>query len=339
MQKQSILFLCKLYHPHIGGVEKHVEELSKVLLKRGLFMTIVTEQYDRSLLLEEKVRGITVHRIPVGQSIFFKKFYIWKWMLLHLKLLYGSDIIHIHDVFYWVLPFWVLVFFKNIYITFHGYEGFPIKLRWKIQRKVAEKLSKGNICVGDFMKKWYKTTPSTVIYGGVRLERENLKPTPQSAVFFGRLDRQTGIGEYLKAYESIKSKFPKFTFTIVGEGELSDIIPKNVKILPFKKNIGDYIAQNRFIFVSRYLSMLEALALKREVVAVYDNPVKRDYLLMSPFKKYVTVVRNSQEIERFVVSALKNGLQTEKIKRGNAWAKEQTWEKIADNYMRLWNIL
>jgi glycosyltransferase involved in cell wall biosynthesis len=339
MQKHSILFLCKLYHPHIGGVEKHVEEITHELIRKGFAITIVTEQYDKNLPLIEKVGGVSIIRIPIGQSVFLKKFYIWKWMLLHLSVLISHDIIHIHDVFYWILPFRLVIFYKKVYITFHGYEGFPIKLKWKIQRKIAEILTKGNICVGDFMKKWYKTTPSVVIYGGVRLEGKNVKPDPQSAVFFGRLDAQTGIDEYVNAYKHLKTKFPKFRFTVVGEGEYRDKIPQDVHVEPFQKDVGRYISENRFIFVSRYLSMLEALALKREVIAVYDNPVKRDYLLMSPFKQYVSIAKNSNDIEEFIVSALKSDQSAETIKKGYEWARAQTWEKIARHYVDLWRVL
>jgi glycosyltransferase involved in cell wall biosynthesis len=304
-------------------------------------VTILTEQYTKKLPLHERIGKVEVYRIPISKTVYLKKFLIWKWFVSHLNLLLEADIIHIHDVFYWILPFRLILAFKKVYITFHGYEGYPIKIRWIVARKIAELLTNGNICVGDFMKKWYFTHPTSVIYGGVRLKTINnnqkTKNNGLSAVFFGRLDAQTGVLEYVKAYEKIKAVYPKFRLTIVGEGELLRKIPKNIKVVPFTKNIESYISKNRYVFVSRYLSMLEALSLKREIIAVYDNPVKEDYLQMSPFKNYVSIAKNSEEIEKHVLDNLKTNKNN--TKEGFLWAKKQTWEKIEKVYLSLWKQL
>ena len=39
----KIVFLCRLFYPHIGGVETHVLEVGKRLIKKGHRVTIVTE--------------------------------------------------------------------------------------------------------------------------------------------------------------------------------------------------------------------------------------------------------------------------------------------------------
>lgn len=335
-QNTKILFLTRLYFPHVGGVEKHIEKLSEVLVDKGFKITVLTEQHDSKLLGFETFKNITIYRIPVSRNIFFKKFYIWKWIFFHLGLFNRADIIHIHDVFYWILPFRFFLPFKKIFMTFHGYEGFPIKSRWRIERKIAEKFTNGNICVGDFMKKWYSTIPSSVIYGGVSSGVKNRESDKYSAVFFGRLDEQTGILEYVEAYKKIKEIYPEFKMTVVGEGKFKNKIPKEIKVEKFTDEIENYILKSRFIFVSRYLSMLEALVLKREVIAVYDNPVKRDYLLMSPFKNYINIAKSRDEIAAFVLKSIKNGSNNEKIKAGYKWAKEQTWEKVANVYLSLW---
>ncbi len=337
-QKKKILFLTRLYHPHIGGVEKHVEELSSRLIEKGYEIVIITEKFNKTLPETEVINGITVYRMSIPAEGFLKKFFIWKWMLLHANIIADQDILHIHDVFYWYIPFRFLFLFKKTYITFHGYEGFPIKRSWKMQRKLAEKLTNGNICVGDFMKKWYKTCPTSVIYGGVRLEAEKYKAKTHSGVFFGRLDDQTGIKEYIQSYNLIKRKYPDFEMTVVGEGKLKERIPKGIKIVEFKKEIIPYIQKNRIIFVSRYLSMLEALASKREVVAVYDNPVKKDYLNLSPFKKYIHIGSNSTEIADIVLNLLGRKMPTKKLHEGAKWAQKQTWDKVLSVYLTLWEI-
>ena len=337
-QKLRITFLTRLYHPHVGGVEKHLEVLSKMLVKKGYLITIITEKYDTKLKSLETYDGITVYRVPVSKNVFLKKFFVWVWICKNLSLIYNSDVVHVHDIFYWILPFRLLLIHKNIYTTFHGYEGFPISWRWVLQRKVIEKLSNGTICIGDFMKKWYKSNPAYVSYGGVKLASKIKAKNDQSAVFFGRLDDQTGILEYISAYKKIKDKFPNFSLTVVGEGKYVKKIPKEVRILKFTKNVEKYISDNRIVFVSRYLSMLEALVQKKEVVAVYDNPVKKDYLLMSPFRKYVYVAKNANQVEEQVLKILSDKTNKEKLEEGYLWARKNTWESVLDTYLRLWGI-
>lgn len=335
-QNKSILFLVRLYHPHVGGVEKHVHKLSQVLLKKGYSVTILTEKFDKDLRHKENIDGVTVIRMDVPESGFLKKFFIWKYILSHTDLFHNYKIIHVHDVFYWLYPILPIIIFKKVYVTFHGYEGYPVKKVWIIHRKIAEWLTKGNICVGDFMKKWYFTSPTSVIYGGVSLPNKIRAKIKDSAVFFGRLDDQTGILEYLKAYNIIKKKYPDFQMTVVGEGELVSRIPDSIVKVDFTNDIEKYISSHRFIFVSRYLSMLEALVQEKEVIAVYDNPVKRDYLKLSPFKKFVHMAKNEAEIAEFVINAIKNGSDPKILQEGYDWASQQTWENICKIYLSLW---
>lgn len=335
-QSQSILFLTRLYHPHIGGVEKHVELLSEGLIKKGFSVTVVTERFDSRLPLFEKIGCVGVYRIPIGKNLGTKKFYIWKWMILHLPILWKCNVIHVHDVFYWLLPVRLLILTKKVFITFHGYEGYPLKKTWIWQRMIAEKLTNGTICVGDFMKKWYFTSPTSVVYGAVKLSPEKFIEKGQSAVFFGRLDNQTGIQEYIKAYELIRKKFPKFKLTVIGEGELAKKIPKGIKILKFTPDVSKYINMNRFIFVSRYLSMLEALVQKKEIFAVYNSPIMKDYLLKSPFAKHISVSSSGEDIADKVILSLKVGKDSNKIDKGYEWAKKQTWDSMVNMYLKLW---
>lgn len=335
-QKQSILFLSKLFYPHIGGVEKHLQRISSCLIEKGYSVTILTEQYDKKLPLYQKKGMLEIYRIPISKHEKLKKFLIWKWIFIHFNLIISHDIIHAHDVFYWLLPFRILIPFKKVFITFHGYEGYPLRLGWKLQRKISEILTNGNICVGDFMKKWYGTNPNLVIYGGVDRATDNKPANPCSAVFFGRLDEQTGILEYIGAYKKIKEHYPKFALTVVGDGKFKRKIPKNVHLVEFIANIEPYIERNRFIFVSRYLSILEALVQKKMVIAIYDNPIKRDYLLLSPFKKYIKIAKNSEEAAGFVIDDLENKSKDDYIDLGYRWAIKQTWEKVSESYLKLW---
>ena len=217
-----ILFLCRRFYPDIGGVEKHVFEISKRLVEKGHKVTVLAEGIDTpQIKIFKKRTGISVCKIKVGKNEKKKKFIIWKWLFNHKNLITEADIIHCHDVFYWYLPFRFLYPTKRVYTTFHGYESYPIKKKAIVVRKISELLSWGNFCIGDFIKKWYGTKPTVVSYGAVDTAKfkSNKLPSQNSAVFIGRLDEQTGVLTYAKAFDFLKKKYPKFSLLLVGDGK------------------------------------------------------------------------------------------------------------------------
>ena len=342
----NILFFSRLFYPHTGGVEKHVLEISKILIKKGHKVTVVAEKHDKKLKDREILDGINVYRISVKKN-WFKKFQVWDWLIKNRILIKNADVIHCHDVFFWYLPFRLLFPFKKAYTTFHGYENYPLKSIQIVMHKIAEKLSYGNICIGKFIEKWYDTKANYISYGGVNIATSDKRPASQrgeqatsrnSAIFVGRLDEQTGIKTYVNAVKLIRKKIPDFKFEIIGDGKFRKEIERDFKVLGFQKNPEKYFSKYNFAFVSRYLSILEAMANKKLVFAVYDNPLKEDYLKTTPFAKLINVVSSGDELARKVLYFRKNHKQEEiMINKAFEWAKKQTWEKITNIYLALWN--
>src|SRR4051812_13147164 len=100
----TILFLARRFYPQVGGVEKHVLEISKRLVEKGHKVIVITEHEDK-LKLKEIVDGIEVRRIKVGKDGWLKKFRIWGALWDMRKVVRRADVIHCHDVFFWYLPF------------------------------------------------------------------------------------------------------------------------------------------------------------------------------------------------------------------------------------------
>lgn len=334
----TVLFLSRLFYPHVGGVEKHVLEISKRLIKKGDKVIVVTEKYSDNLTNYEIFKGIKIYRISLVNNEWLKKFVIWFWFFRHLNIINSSNIIHCHDVTFWFFPFKFIFPNKPLYTTFHGYESFPISKKAIIVRKISELISWGNICIGDFMKKWYYAKPTFISYGGVALNKRNIRLIKKkSAVFIGRLDDQTGILTYVEASEMVKKIFPSFKLTILGDGFLRNKIEQKIKVLGFKKNSEKFLHDNRFAFTSRYLSILEAMAAKRLVFAVYDNLVKKDYLEMAPFAKYIIIVKSTKDLYKQVTHFINHpGDEKEKTEYAYRWVKYQTWNIVASLYQKLW---
>jgi glycosyltransferase involved in cell wall biosynthesis len=227
---------------------------------------------------------------------------------------------------------------KRVYTTFHGYESYPIRIKAIVIRKISEVLSRGTICIGDFMKKWYFAKPDVVIYGGVDLPKTTGAVKDLSAFFFGRLDEQTGIVDYCEAVKKIRKNLPDFKFVIAGDGKHIKLAQKYGKTVGFIREPEKLLPGYRFAFVSRYLGILEALAARKPVFALFDNPVKEDYLKITPFAKYINILNNPNDLASLVQFYCSNNkIGQEKIEAGYSWVKKRTWGSVAGVYERLWS--
>lgn len=326
-----VVFLTRRFFPDIGGVEKHVLEIGKLLVRDGHKVLVITESAGD----EREIEGIEIKRIKAPDN-WFKKFYIWAWLFKKRRYLKAADIIHAHDVYYWYIPFRFIYPTKPNYITFHGYENYPINNRTILVRKISQKLSNGNIAVGKFIEKWYGTKSNFIINGGVNVPKKILSAKNKlSAVFIGRLEENTGIRDYVKAVRQIKKKFPEFKFTIIGDG----ILKPNFTDFPVLKpmsNFDKYLREANFLFASGYLTILEGLANKRAVFSVYDNPLKKDYLKLTTFEKFINISESVDVlINNIEAQIMKSNKQS--IEAGYDWVKDQTWENLYKVYLKLWN--
>ena len=339
-KRPKVLFLTRLFYPHIGGVETHVGKISHLLVNMGFEITIITEHYDENLKTHEALDGINIYRIPIKNSDKNKKFEIWKWMITHREMIKNHDVIHIHDVFFWILPLFFILDRKKIFTTFHGYESYPVSISSKIQKKIAAKFSKGNIVVGEFIKKWFGITSNAVIYGGVDLPSITANEAKRAhkilnILYIGRLSCDMASLEYEKTLKKLKKNGVSFNLVVCGEGEFRNKYEKIGNVVGFVTDLDKYIEKTDIVFSSSYLAMLQVMMQKKPIFAIYDNPLKEDYLKKSPFEKYISVNSSGEALYRQIKN---NKMYELPIEDGYIWAKSQTWVKVAENYKSLWKI-
>jgi len=103
-----VLMLSWEYPPRIvGGIARHVEDLSKALVRRGMDVDVVTCASDGAEGAEDD-EGVAVFRVPLG-SPSPPDFVTWV-MQMNLSLLeraipqaaLGADLVHAHD---WVVAY------------------------------------------------------------------------------------------------------------------------------------------------------------------------------------------------------------------------------------------
>ncbi|HSW47875.1 MAG TPA: glycosyltransferase family 4 protein [Candidatus Saccharimonadales bacterium] len=351
----TIVFLTRRFYPLIGGVETHSLEVAKRLSKHGYKIIIITEKIvhdfkNTYITNAEEINGIEIKRIDVGSDDWLKKFRIWKELWKLKSFIRQSDVVHCHDVFFWYLPFRFLYPSKKVYTTFHGYETkFPPEKKAILIRKISEKLSKGNICVGEYIKKWYGSKPDFVVYGGVNKIRGLIHLTSSGQeikninsklkiALIGRLESDIGIGTYVKSLKLLRIKKFQFEFEAHGDGKLKEKLKKYGKVFGFATDANKIFEKTDIIFASSYLILLEALIAKKIIIATYENKLKEDYLKLSPFLKYIYICGSSEECVKVIESIKNTPWKSEAmLSEGYNWASQQTWDKVADIYLRLWN--
>ncbi|MGD0329366.1 MAG: glycosyltransferase family 4 protein [Nitrososphaeria archaeon] len=246
-----VLMLSWEYPPNIiGGIARHVNELSKFLVKKGVDVTVITPETHGSQLTETR-DGIHVVRTQI--QIPAPNFYNWIYLMNHFfskkiaQLIkdYGSfDIVHGHD--------WMVVpsaseaklYTSSIFVlTFHSLE-----FRRSLGSKTLESMmiesiewwgsydsSKIIVCSNsmknDAMQK-FSINPSkiSVIPNGIDSERLNINVEvsktresygvywkEQMILFVGRLTAQKGCEYLIRAMPQILSKY-NAKLLIVGDG-------------------------------------------------------------------------------------------------------------------------
>jgi glycosyltransferase involved in cell wall biosynthesis len=352
--KLRILFIAPRYLPEIGGVEKHVNYVSNRLTQKGCNIKILTATYNNGFPSNENQESIQIFRLkpkhfkkPQINSI-YNLTKIWFYLIKNFKLLLKTDVIHLHDTqtFLWLLPFIKLIR-KPVYITFHGFDKYPIPSASRILRKLAEKMLAGNICIGEFLKKWYSTEPNFVTIGGVEppIQTTNQPRVPQ-ALFVGRLAEDTNILDFVEAINMLKAQFNvNLPLHICGDGPLRNAITDkasrnklNITLHGFTLETQKHLAVSSYGFVTGYLAILEAMANNLPVFAIYNNPLKKDYLNSIPNNQEImTIASSPQDLANKLNQAIGNQNQlNETTKKAHEFARSQTWDKVADLYLKLY---
>lgn len=317
----NILFVSRLFKPHIGGVETHLNHLSNELLKMGHNVNVLTTRFQKELEKNELIGEIHVSRIEYPKMKIIGLLYIWIWVIKNIKCFEKYDVIHCHDVIIWLLPLKIIKPKTKLFLTFHGYEGYPLKRREILVHRFSNILSCGTIAIGKCIDKWYGTSSDIISTGAVdkSLFKKNPSKCLYQYLFSGRLHDTTSVEKYLN--NTIKNKI-----IFVGDGPLRNRCEEYGTVTGMVSNPIHFYEKAKIILASRYLSILEAIAMDKPVYAIYDNPLKKDYLMMTPFAKHIRI---GKRFDKYITYKYPKELKE--------WIKKQTWEKMAQDYIKLWN--
>ncbi len=347
----KIVHVAKYYLPHLGGVEIHLKEISSLLVKLGHEVTIVTTKHDLKLADSTNYNGVKIVRIPDFQdekNPSLLKIKTWTAIKKHRELFDQADIVHVHDVFWWIIPVFRLIR-KKTFITFHGWETtYPVSFNAKIQRYLYSKLSLGSIQVGSWIQDFYFDKPDFVTYGGInpkrltkskinfKEEKTKNKKTIKLA-FVGRLSQDNDTKKYIQLVNALKNLGKEVEIIWIGEGEFRKQCEKLGKVTGFVKNISKYLVGKDLVFASSYLSILEAQLTANNVCSFYSNELKKAYLESYPGSKFMLITNSIDSMIAKIVllfDSPKSQLQFGMFAR--EFAKQQTWDKVLNLYLKLW---
>ncbi len=350
---KNLLVVAPYFHPHKGGVEKHVLKISlilqkKLLLERGS-LDIITQRHLSKLPQQEEVRGLPVHRFSFPKIKFIGLVFLWARILSrYFQLIKQADVIHVHDVMIWLLPIKFLFPRKKIILTMHGWEGvYPLPLKNIWLKRLSARLADKVICVGDYISRHYGVRCDEVIYGAVKLEDELsaeeakqklelIKNEKLRIVYVGRLARDTGLEMLLEAWESLSEEIQeKLELVFVGNGRLRKTCETAGKVLGWvnEERVESELRSAQICFAGGYLSALEGLAAGCVVIAGVNNQLKQDYWHDWSQSERVLVIDEVEQMKK-ILSNPQKIFNPAKVIQNKKWAEEKTWDRIADLYWK-----
>ena len=342
MNKLNILMVTTRYFPFMGGIETHVHEVGRRMVRNGLHVTLLsTVPYNKKEFFpkEEEVEGMHVIRVPAWPS---KHDYGIAPEIFSIINQGNWDIIHCQGCHTFVPPA-VMAAAKRAHIpyvvTFHtgGHSsGFRNRIRgaqWQLLRPLLANASK-LIGVSDFEAEYFRNTlhlPAqqfTVIPNGIALPN-TLQPieglSDQTLIAsVGRLERYKGHQRMITALPIIRQKYPNAQLLILGsgpyEGTLKELARKtgvvdHVEIRSVPAGDRDAMTQTLssaalVTLLSEYeahpIAIMEALALRRPIL-VTDTSGLRE-IATRGLARSVSLNSAPEEIARVALQQIENPL-------------------------------
>jgi glycosyltransferase involved in cell wall biosynthesis len=265
-----ICLVNALFHPFSGGVEKHMYELSRELVKQGVDVTIITARL-RGTPAYEEIDGVKVHRIPCLE-IKVPGFYPPPMIsapgfIRYLKRLdeqYHFDIIHLQNRYF--VSFNMAALYcrlkkKPFMMTIHNARPVGISLPvtiggltydWLIGRwpfAMADRIIAVSKWVrGDIAK--YGIDPGMIIpvHNGINVSE--FKPSDAKNVraeygigdspmllFVGRMITQKGIPYLIDSMPLVLKKHPGAKLFLVGRGSLLEGLKSKVASMHLENSV------------------------------------------------------------------------------------------------------
>ena len=294
--------------PHIGGIERYTDNLSRKMEEKKIKVIIVTSNYDNSNY-HIKNGNIEIYKLPVF-NIFKNRYPIIKKnsqykYIMSLLDKYDIDAIIVNTRFHLTshigakygsirkIPVYLIehgsnyVTLNNKFIDFFAnrYEDF---LTFKIKKKVTAFYGVSSAC--NQWLKHFHINASGIWYNSIDTKQKLLAKQVHKDTNFlyaGRIIKQKGVSNILNAFRELEKKYQSIHLFIAGDGpELDEYkreyISKNITFLGklnYNELVKYYAKTDIFLYPPLWpeglpTSILEAGLMKCAVIGTNQGGIK-----------------------------------------------------------------
>jgi len=358
----KILHICPHFYPCMGGIEKHVGDLCKNLIKLGHESDVIclnTCAYSKKKLPKFEIHErIKIHRIS---SLNFK---LYKFAPSVAKYIKDYNIIHIHGIGFFT-DFLVLTKFlhkKKLILSTHGgifHTKDYILLKkfyfYCLEKFILKGIDKIIACSKNDYKLFSKINSNIkLIKNGIdcgHFSKVKRKPKKNTFIYIGRISENKRIDNLIKTFYFIKKK-ANFKLFVIGKDwqGLRNDLEKLVKEKKIEKNIiftGKVDNQN----LLKYLSKAEFFVSASEYEGFGISVLEAMAMGLVPVVNKIEAFRNFIENDKngFLIDYSKPKKASESIlniisdknllkisKNAQKTAKEYDWKMVIKKIIKLY---
>ena len=262
----DIIHLVRIYKPNIGGMEKVVENITKIQIKKNKKILVLTSDFSSKKKLFEIDNGVKILRL---RSFTFFGVIIPNLFFFKTKL--STKALHIHgmDPFVDLVSFFINC--DNKVISPHGgffhtkSFNFIKKIYWLIiSKKIYKNINSFSISLNDQLL--MKDIAKVSYLMGCGITDRNILANGKDILIFGRISKNKRV---LLSLKIAKQLLPNTNVNIIGENQDNikfNVLDKNIIYhgVLIDNDIRKVIKDSRyFICMSKYeglgIALLEAL--------------------------------------------------------------------------------
>ncbi len=268
---RRILFICSLYHPHVGGIETMVTELSQFYRGQGVESVVLTKKWPTTLTEEDYYKDTKIYRVVSARTeTEFNNIIEWA---KNNENKVKADIIHVIGVRrplpliglllsrYWNVPLISSIVGSEIPNTGDSETETVWNESKEIMRPVLESSSIVT-CVSKALENDLRGIVPNLnyvrtVYAGIDTEFINSVSCTETEknyiISLRRLTLSKGVDILIRAFKDIANEYPQIRLLIAGEGHEEE----NLKTLARNLNLDDKIKFIGTVSLTRAISLLK----------------------------------------------------------------------------------
>ncbi len=345
-------------HPHMGGAEIHLHEQAKRWINKGHSVTLYCPRYKGSAK-KETIDGVQIYRCGGKFSTYLYAPFVYLFQLrkqcdvildIENGIPFFTPLFSRKPVLLQMHHVHKNVFFRELppFIAWFPYllETILMPLVYRNKKIIAVSQSTAD----ETEKLGFHTNNISIIHNGIRVKPFPAlgKKAPQpTLIYLGRMMKYKQLDVLLQVFQTIQKRIPDIRLYLVGSGpelgSLKTLVQKEkIHHVTFYDFVTEQqkitLLQEAWIFVTPSslegwgITVIEANACGLPAVS-FNVPGLREAI---QHQKTGFVVPDQEAMQNALIELIKNPTLRAKLgKNAMQWSKKFTWDKAAEQTMRL----